>query len=103
MIYQEIAARVTLSADVTGTLIDLPASIDDGQIIELVLVGGYNADLEFAKAQSNTPKLPVWDDTGVTPKANTTIWIGPRREAPLYAFAAAPTAISVIALLVREG
>lgn len=103
MIYQEIAARVTLSADVTGTLIPLPDSIGDGQIIELVLVAGYNADLEFAAAATGAPKLPVWDDTGVTPKANNTFWVGPKRDAPLYAFAAAPTSISVIALLVREG
>lgn len=32
MIYQQIAARVTLSATVDGAPIDLPSFINDGQV-----------------------------------------------------------------------
>lgn len=38
MIYQNIAARVTLSANVTGTLIPLPDSIGPGQILGALTV-----------------------------------------------------------------
>lgn len=102
MIFQEILARVSVTATAGGALIPLPQSIGDGQIILLAVVGGYNADLSFATAASGTPKLPVFDDTGVTPLANNTFWIGPRRNAPVYAFGASVD-IEVLALAVREG
>lgn len=102
MIFQEILARVSVTATAGGALIPLPSTIGNGQIIMLAVVGGYNADLEFAAAASDAPKLPVFDDTGVTPLANNTIWIGPRVNAPVYAFGAT-VAIEVLVFAVREG
>lgn len=101
MIFQEILARVSVTATAGGALISLPASIDPGDIILIAVVGGYGADLEFATAASGAPKLPVFDDTGVTPVANNTIWIGPARHAPLYAFGAS-VAIEVLVFAVRS-
>lgn len=102
MILQQLLARVSVTATVGGAPIPLPESIGNGQIILLAVVGGYNADLEFATAASGAPKVPVFDDTGVTPVANNTFWIGPRREAPVYAFGAS-VAIEVLVYAVREG
>lgn len=102
MVLQSLLARVSVTATVGGALIPLPESIGNGQIILLAVVGGYNADIEFATAASGAPKVPVFDDTGVTPVANNTFWIGPRREAPVYAFGAT-VAIEVLVYLVREG
>ena len=102
MILQQLVARASVTATVGGALIPLPDSIDDGQIILLAVVGGYNADLEFATATSDAPKVPVFDDTGVTPVANNTFWFGPRRNAPVYAFGAS-VAIEVLVYTVREG
>jgi hypothetical protein len=102
MILQQLLARVSVTATAGGALIPLPQDIDNGQIIMLAVVGGYNADLEFATAASGAPKVPVFDDTGVTPVANNTFWIGPAREAPLVAFAAAATAIEVLVISVRS-
>ena len=101
MIFQEILARVSVTATVGGALIPLPQDIDNGQIILLAVVGGYNADLEFATAAAGAPKLPIFDDTGAVPLANTTIWIGPRRNAPVYAFGAS-VAIEVLVIAVRS-
>ena len=102
MILQQLLARVSVTATIGGALIPLPQNIGNGDIIMLAVVGGYNADLEFATAASGAPLLPVFDDTGVTPLANNTIWIGPRVNAPLYAFGAS-VAIEVLVLAVREG
>lgn len=102
MILQSLLARVSVTATVGGALIPLPESIGNGQIILLAVVGGYNADLEFSTAASGAPKVPVFDDTGVTPVANNTFWVGPRREAPVYAFGAT-VAIEVLVYAVREG
>jgi hypothetical protein len=101
VILQQLLARVSVTALVGGALIPLPQSIDNGDIILLAVVGGYNANLEFATAASGAPKLPVFDDTGVTPLANNTIWIGPRINAPLYAFGAS-VAIEVLVFSVRS-
>jgi hypothetical protein len=101
MIFQEILARVSVTATVGGALIPLPQDIDNGQISMLAVVGGYNADLSFATAASGAPKLPIFDDTGATPLANVTIWIGPRRNAPVYAFGAS-VAIEVLVFAVRS-
>lgn len=102
MIFQEILARVSVTATAGGALIPLPDSNGNGDIIMLAVIGGYNADLDFATAASGAPKLPVFDDTGVTPVANNTFWVGPRRNAPLFAFGAS-VAIEVLVLAVREG
>lgn len=102
MILQQLVARVSVTAEAGGALIDLPDSLTDGQIILLAVVGGYNADLEFAKAATGEPKVPVFDDTGASPVANNTFWVGPVREAPVYAFGAS-VAIEVLVYLVREG
>lgn len=101
MILQQLLARVSVTALVGGALIPLPQSIDNGDIILMAVVGGYNADLSFATAASGAPKLPVFDDTGVTPLANNTFWIGPRVNAPLYAFGAS-VAIDVLVYAVRS-
>jgi hypothetical protein len=101
MIFQEILARLSVTATAGGALIPLPQDISNGDIIMLAVVGGYNADLEFATAASGAPKLPIFDDTGVTPLANVTFWIGPRRSAPVYAFGAS-VAIEVLVLSVRS-
>lgn len=102
MILQSLLARVSVTALAAGALIPLPATIGDGQIILLAVVGGYNADLAFATAATLAPKVPVFDDTGVSPVANNTFWVGPRREAPLYAFGDS-VAIEVLVYAVREG
>ena len=101
MILQEILARVSVTATAGGTLIPLPQDIDNGAIIMLAVVGGYGADLSFATAASGAPKLPIFDDTGATPLANVTFWIGPRRNAPVYAFGAS-VAIEVLVIAVRS-
>ncbi len=101
MILQQLLARVSVTATAGGALIPLPQDIDNGAIILLAVVGGYNADLEFATAASGAPKLPIFDDTGAIPLANVTIWIGPRRNAPVYAFGAS-VAIEVLVIAVRS-
>ena len=101
MILQEILARVSVTATAGGALIPLPQGIDNGALILFAVVGGYNADLEFATAASGAPKLPIFDDTGATPLANVTIWVGPRRSAPVYAFGAS-VAIEVLVIAVRS-
>lgn len=55
MIFQEILARVSVTALVGGALIPLPQSIDNGDIILMAVVGGYNADLSFATAATIAP------------------------------------------------
>lgn len=102
MVLQQLLARVSVTATVGGALIPLPQSIDNGAIILMAVVGGYNADLSFAIAATGAPKLPVFDDTGVTPLANSTFWVGPRVNAPVYAFGAG-VAIEVLVFAVREG
>lgn len=101
MILQEILARVSVTATVGGAPIPLPQGIGNGDLILLAVVGGYNADLSFATAASGAPKLPIFDDTGAVPLANVTIWIGPRRNAPVYAFGAS-VAIEVLVIAVRS-
>lgn len=101
MILQQLLARVSVTALVGGALITLPPGIAPGDIILLAVVGGYNADLSFATAATVAPKVPVFDDTGATPVANNTFWIGPAREAPLYAFGAS-VAIEVLVYAVRS-
>lgn len=101
MILQQLLARVSVTATAGGALIPLPQDIDNGALIMLAVVGGYNADLEFATAASGAPKLPIFDDTGATPLANVTFWIGPRRNAPVYAFGAS-VAIEVLVIAVRS-
>jgi hypothetical protein len=101
VILQQLLARVSVTATAGGALIPLPQDIDNGAIILLAVVGGYNADLEFATAASGAPKLPIFDDTGAIPLANVTIWIGPRRNAPVYAFGAS-VAIEVLVIAVRS-
>jgi hypothetical protein len=101
VILQQLLARVSVTATAGGALIPLPQDIDNGALIMLAVVGGYNADLEFATAASGAPKLPIFDDTGAIPLANVTIWIGPRRNAPVYAFGAS-VAIEVLVIAVRS-
>lgn len=55
MIFQEILARVSVTALVGGVLIPLPQNIGNGDIIMLAVVGGYNADLSFSTAASGAP------------------------------------------------
>ena len=101
MILQQLLARVSVTALVGGAPIPLPQSIDNGDIILMAVVGGYNADLSFATAATLAPKVPVFDDTGVTPVANNTFWIGPAVNAPVYAFGAS-VAIEVLVYAVRS-
>jgi hypothetical protein len=99
MIFEKILARVSVTATAAGAPIRLSSDIGGGAVIMLAVVGGYNADLEFAKAAEGAPKLPVFDDTGVTPVANNTFWVGPRGNAPLFAFGA-DVAIEVLVFAV---
>mgnify|MGYP006348721221 CR=1 FL=1 len=55
MILQQLLARVSVTALVGGALIPLPQNIGNGDIIMLAVVGGYNADLEFATAATIAP------------------------------------------------
>ena len=57
MIFQEILARVSVTATIGGALIPLPQNIGNGDIIMLAVVGGYNADLEFATAATIAPVM----------------------------------------------
>lgn len=101
MILQSLLARTAVTATVGGALIPLPLGVNDGDLILLAVVGGYNADLSFSTAATGAPLVPVFDDTGVNPAANNTFWIGPAREAPLYAFGSS-VAIEVLIYAVRS-
>lgn len=101
MILQELLARRALNADVSPGVIALPAGVSGSQLVALVLCAGYNADLEFA-VNTTSPRLPVYDDTGVTPEALNTFWTGPASNAPLLAYAAGTVAIEVLIFSVAE-
>jgi hypothetical protein len=101
MILQQLLARTSVTAIVDGAKLDLPPSVEPGDLIALVLVGGYNANVEFANAQTGAPKLPIGDDTGVAPVAPVTIWVGPAKYALIWCFGAS-VAIEIMVFAVRQ-
>lgn len=96
---QNLLSRVDITADATPDYIQFPVGLEDDDRIALVVAPGYNANLSFSTKAADAPKVDVPDDSAAPD--NYTFWDGPAANAPRFAFAAAPTAISVLIYKLR--
>lgn len=102
MHYLKILKTATITANVAPGEIILPPEVNDESRIEILLEGGYNADLQCREKAGSGPYIKVYDDTGAAPEANVTIWQGRAKGAPRFIYAAGATNVTYTILLMAQ-
>lgn len=100
MIQLQLVKSATITADATPGEIVYPDQIHDDSLIQIVIEGGFNADLDCrAVADVLAPSIRVHDAPAHDHDHDHLLWQGRAKFAPRFLYAAAPVNVTYTIVL----